>query len=92
MANNLFIAYDLNYPGQNYEKIQTVIKGIGQWYQFQYSLFYVKSDLTAQQAHVIIRGAMDVNDKLVVIDANSAQVSYYPPMDISAVNIAWFSN
>lgn len=91
MPNNLFVAYDLMYPGQNYEAVQNAIKRIGRWYQFQFSLFYIHSDFTAQQAHDAIRASMDANDKLVVIDAASAMVSHYPPMDIQAVNIAWFA-
>ena len=91
MANNLFIAYDLMYPGQNYEVVRDTIMRLGPWYQFQYSLFYVSSTLSAQQAHNAIRASMDSNDKLVVIDAAAATVSHYPPMDISAVNIHWFA-
>jgi len=91
MARNLFIAYDLMYPGQNYEAVQNAIKRLGRWYQFQFSLFYVHSDLTVQQAHDAIRFAMDANDKLVVIDAASAYVSHYPPMDVQAVNVTWFA-
>ena len=41
MACNLFIAYDLLQPGQNYEAVRDRIKSLGQWPQFQLSLFYV---------------------------------------------------
>ena len=39
MAYNLFIAYDLMQPGQNYEAVRDRIKSLGQWHQFQLSLF-----------------------------------------------------
>ena len=29
MANNLFISYDLNSPGQDYSKVIEAIKGLG---------------------------------------------------------------
>ncbi|MBI4723652.1 MAG: hypothetical protein HY765_01115 [Rhodomicrobium sp.] len=91
MAYNLFIAYDLMSPGQNYDAVRERIRSLGRWYQFQYSLFYVKTELSVQDAHAVIRQAMDLDDKLVVIDANSAFVSTYPKPDIEAVKFEWFT-
>ncbi len=45
MASNLFIAYDLMKPGQNYDAVRDAIRNLGPWYQFQYSLFYVHTAL-----------------------------------------------
>ena len=39
MAYNLFIAYDLMKPGQNYDQVKQRIAELGDHYQFQYSLF-----------------------------------------------------
>lgn len=91
MANNLFVAYDLMNIGKNYDGVRTAIKSLGSWYQFQFSLFYVKTDYTPQQAHAIVRGAMDADDRLCVIDASQAVVSTYPVPDIAAVNFAWLT-
>ena len=33
MAFNLFIAYDLMNPGQNYDAVRDRIQSLGQWYQ-----------------------------------------------------------
>ena len=33
MVYNLFIAYDLMRPGQNYEAVRDRIKSLGQWHQ-----------------------------------------------------------
>jgi hypothetical protein len=33
---------------------------------------------------------MDINDKLVVVEAFKASVSLYPIPDIAAMNMAWF--
>jgi hypothetical protein len=91
MANNLFIAYDLMSPGQNYDAVRDKIRALGKWYQFQFSLFYVKTETDVKSAHDFIKQAMDPNDKLVVIEASSAWVSTYPMPDIEAVNFEWFA-
>ena len=50
MAYNLFIAYDLMQPGQNYDQVKQRIRELGDHYQFQYSLFYVHSQRTSEAA------------------------------------------
>lgn len=91
MANNLIVAYDLMYPGQNYDAVRTRIMSLGEWYQFQYSLFYLKTELDPNAAHNAIRAVMDANDRLVVFEATGGIVSYYPATDIDAVNFAWLT-
>jgi hypothetical protein len=89
-AFNLFIAYDLMWPGQNYDAVQAKIKELGLWQQFQFSLFYVNTPLTPQQAYAHVVSAMDFNDKLIVINAVSGVVSS-PQWVADAVNRVWFS-
>lgn len=91
MAYNLFIAYDLIPPGQNYEVVRESIRELGQWHQFQYSLFYVNTDLTPQQAYAHVIRAMDTGDKLAVIDARGGVVSSGDRPLIDAINAIWFS-
>jgi hypothetical protein len=91
MAYNLIVAYDLNYPGQNYDAVRDCIRSLGATYQFQYSLFYLKTELSPDAAHNTIRLKMDINDKLLVAEATGGVVSYYPATDIDAVNFAWFT-
>ncbi|MCY4304939.1 MAG: hypothetical protein OXC62_09225 [Aestuariivita sp.] len=89
MAYNLFIAYDLINPGQNYEQVKDRIKELGQYYHFQLSLFYVHTTFTPGDAWNHISKALDANDRLAVINAASGIVSNwdYPPVD--AINAIW---
>lgn len=90
MAHNLFIAYDLNSPGQNYDAVRDAIKALGKWHQFQYSLFYVNTQHTPQLAFALVNAKMDVNDKLAVIDAQSGVVSSWDRPPVDAINAIWF--
>ena len=89
--NNLFIAYDLFRPGQNYEAVRAKIEALGTWSKVQQSLYYVHTALTPQQAQARIAPALDANDKLVVIDAKGANVVGYSDQWINAVNGVWFN-
>ncbi len=91
MAYNLFISYDLVPPGQNYEAVQAKIKSLGRWYHLQYSVFYVHTAFSAQQAHAAVWSVMDVGDKLAVIDATSAFVTPAIRADVAAINSVWYS-
>lgn len=90
MANNLFIAYDLMSPGQNYDAVKDAIKALGQWHQFQYSLFYVNTSHTLNSAYAQVSAAMDANDRLAVIDASGGVVSSWDQPSIDAINAIWF--
>ena len=91
MTTNLFIAYDLMSPGQNYDAVRDAIKSLGQWYQFQYSLFYVSTQYSAADAYKIVGASLDANDRLAVIEANSAIVTNWDRPPIDAINAVWFS-
>lgn len=89
MAYNLFIAYDLDAPGQNYDAVRDAIKNLGAWHQFQFSLFYVNTSHDPQHAFALVRAAMDGNDKLVVINAVGGVVSTWDNPPIDAINTIW---
>jgi hypothetical protein len=89
MAYNLFIAYDLNAPGQNYDEVRDAIKGLGKWHQFQYSLFYVHTDHSPREAYDTVINAMDSNDRLIVIDAHKGVVSAWDDPPLDAINSIW---
>lgn len=89
MAYNLFIAYDLIPPGQNYDRVRDAIKGLGQWHQFQYSLFYVNTPYNPGQAYAIVWAAMDAGDQLAVINAEGGIVSSGDKPLIDAINAIW---
>lgn len=69
--NNLFISYDLNAPGQHYDRVISAIKELGSWAKLQKSLFYVKTSLSDQQAFDRVHAVMDPNDSLVVVNATN---------------------
>jgi hypothetical protein len=70
---NLFIAYDLDTPGQNYQKVEAAIAALGQVVKVQFSLYYVKTNLSVKDAESRVWAAMDANDRLIAIDASNAQ-------------------
>lgn len=90
MGVNLFITYDLIYPGQYYQRVQDAIKSLGRWYQFQYSHFYVSTSLSPLEAYWAVRAVMDRNDKLTVVRAECAVVDGLSQADLAAINAIWF--
>lgn len=76
MSNNLLISYDLNSPGQNYDKLIEQIKSLGSWAKVQKSFWYVKSEYSCTQAVDILWAKMDKNDSLIVVDATNRNASW----------------
>jgi hypothetical protein len=92
MAYNLFIAYDLMKPGQNYDGVRDAIQSLGQWHQFQLSLFYVHTPLTPHEAYGRVAAVMDAKDRLAVINAADwlgAVFSSWDRPPIDAINAIW---
>jgi hypothetical protein len=89
MAYNLFVAYDLMSPGQNYGVVQARIAELGPYHKFQFSLFYLHTDYTPQEVYARVWSAMDQNDRLAVIIADGGLVTNWdhPPLD--AINAIW---
>lgn len=90
MAYNLFVAYDLDKPGQNYDAVHDRIKSLGRWYHAQQSLFYVHTNFTPEEAHARVFAVMDSNDKLMVVESTGAWMYPAPPADVEAINRVWF--
>jgi hypothetical protein len=72
VANNLFVAYDLDKPGQNYAAVEKAINSLGTAVKVQMSLYYLKTTLSAAEAEKRIWASMDSNDRLIVIAASAA--------------------
>lgn len=87
--SNLFIAYDLMSPGQSYDRVRDAIRSLGQWHQFQYSLFYVSTPLSAPEAFVHVAAVMDANDRLAVIDATGGVVTTWDQPPVDEINAIW---
>lgn len=77
MANNLFISYDLNSPGQDYSPVIDEIKSLGSWAKIHKSYWYVNSPLSAEQAAKRVWSKMDTNDSLMVVDATGNNGYWY---------------
>ena len=77
MANNLFVSYDLNTPGQSYTAVIEKIKSLGGWAKVHKSFWFLSSSLNAQQAANAIWAVMDANDSLLVVDASSNDAAWY---------------
>lgn len=88
---NLFIAYDLMSPGQNYDAVRDAIKSLGPWHQFQFSLFYVSTASSPHEAYNAVIAQMDINDKLAVIDASGGVVTTWDQPPIDLINQIWFT-
>ena len=84
MANNLFISYDLNSPGQDYEILISEIKSLGNWAKVQKSFWYVNASLSAAQAKDKLIPYIDRNDSLVVVDASNNEAAWYGLSDKAA--------
>jgi hypothetical protein len=94
MSYNLFIAYDLNSPGQNYDAVRDAIKSLGDYWQAQFSLFYVHTAHSPADAFAIITKAMDTNDRLAVINCAhqiGAIVTNWDHPPLEAINEIWSS-
>lgn len=91
MSYNVFIAYDLIPPGQHYDRVRQAIRELGQWHQFQYSLFYVNTVYSPNEAFQRVMAAMDAGDRLAVIDARGGVVSSGDRPLIEAINSIWFA-
>ena len=87
MANNLFISYDLNTPGQDYSNVIEAIKTLGNWAKVQKSVWYVSSRLGAEDAAKKIWSHMDKNDSLIVIDATNKNAYWFNLSDAASKQI-----
>lgn len=93
MSKNYFVAYDLNAPGQDYARIKSGVIAACSWYMhLQKSLFYVRSDRTLEEVYGIVRRHIDVNDLLIVIDANDARLNLPEPQMTTLQNCWVYGN
>lgn len=76
-SHNLFVSYDLNKSGQDYDSVINAIKSLGAWAKVQKSLWYVKSQLEASKAAELVYRSMDQNDSLIVVDATDSNACWY---------------
>lgn len=80
MANNLFITYDLKENGitkRDYQPVFDAIATVGQAKHLELSQFYVKSNLSAEDAARKVWAAMKQGDKLIVTDTTTNNAVWY---------------
>lgn len=76
MANNLHISYDLNNPGQNYEVVIAKIKSLGSWAKIHKSYWFVKSNLSAEEACKAVWAVMDKTDTVYVVNSSRNEAAW----------------
>ena len=77
MANNLFISYDLSDPDQNFDAVAETIQKLGDWGQINPTLWYVRSQHSAEEATKLVWAAMNPkDDSLAVIDASNNSANW----------------
>lgn len=88
MANNLFISYDLR-NDKDYPRLTSAITALGSAVKVHLSLYYLKTNYSAQQVGESLLRAIDTDDRLVVIDANTA--NWWNPIGDSAsfIQMSW---
>lgn len=61
------IGYDLNKPGQNYDKLIEAIKGYGTWWHHLDSTWIIKTNNSAVEIRDLLGKHMDTSDELLVV-------------------------
>lgn len=89
MANNFFIAYDLDAPGQNYGRIEKAINECGSAFKVQLSLYYVKSQHSLKDITDHCIKAIDSNDRLLVIEASDSMFFNLLPGSTEFIQKHW---
>ena len=67
--NAVLITYDLNKPGQSYDKLYEKIKGVGSaWWHYLDSTWIVASAKSPSQVFEAIRLALDDSDSVLILN------------------------
>ena len=64
----ILITYDLNSPGQNYEKLVGKIKKFDAWARLSESSYAVRTDLAPTRIFEILKPYVDPNDQIYLIN------------------------
>lgn len=72
MSKPYIISYDLNTPGQTYEKVKDLIINFGGAYiKLQASFWLVRNNLTPGEMQQKLNSVLDKNDELFICEAVS---------------------
>lgn len=93
MANghNLFVAFDLTDPTDNYDRLGQAIVALGIPVKISSTLWYVDSPIGAREAELVLKDACNAGDTLLVIDAsrNFAVSHNLRPMSNAMLRTLW---
>ena len=89
---NVFVAYDLMHPGQNYGAVEAAVSGLGSAVKLLNTTWYVRTGLSLDQVRAHVSAAMDLNDRLLVTYTRSVKAKYLKVFpEISADTVTWTS-
>ena len=77
----LLISYDLNKPGQNYDKLYAKIKELRTWWHYLDSTWIVVSALTPSQAFERLKPVLDKSDSVLIVNVTGDSYSGWLPQD-----------
>lgn len=77
----VLITYDLNKPGQNYEKLYDKIKTFGAWWHHIDSTWIVDTNLTVGEVNDRLLSVMDDSDSVLILNITGDTYAGWLPQD-----------
>ncbi|WP_072187235.1 hypothetical protein, partial [Cronobacter sakazakii] len=76
---------------KDYAAVHAAIKSLGNWAKATESNWYVNSNYSVKDAAIIVKAAMDNDDKLIVVDATNNDAYWYnlPPAVATQIQTEW---
>ncbi len=65
--NTYLVSYDLIRPGKDYSRLHEHLRSYPNWAKPLESVWFIQSNLGAEQLRNAIQGYMDSNDKILVV-------------------------
>lgn len=78
------ITYDLNKPGQDYPRLYSTIKSLGDWIWPMQNLWFIDSDSGAQDIANSILAVIDQSDSVFVVKVNRYEWGSWMNKDANA--------
>ena len=69
--STLMVNYDLMKPGQNYDDLIEYIKGVGAWWHYLQSTWFVRTNMSPTELRDKLNTFIDTNDKVLVVDMHT---------------------
>jgi len=72
MSKPFMISYDLNDPGQKYDKVFEIIETFGSYIKLQKSFWLIRTDLTPNEMTDKLNAVLDSNDSLFICELTNS--------------------